>query len=159
MLLLIFVIGAILLGAGIFIYSRYGQKLYLRDKEWVYVGLNIAGAVVMGISLMIGIIVGGELTQRLVIDDTIALYTTENTKIEQQISTLVDGYMQHEANTYKEFKNESPEVLVSLFPELKSDALVKQQIDLYIYNNAQIKALESRRISLRMYAWWLYFGK
>ena len=69
----------------------------------------------------------------------IAMYQEENTNIETQIDELVENYMSYESETLKEFKVESSITLVSLYPELKADELVKTQIETYTSNNTKIK--------------------
>lgn len=94
-----------------------------------------------------------------VIDEKIAMYQKENTKIENQMDVLVSQYMKFEADTYGELKNESSITLVSLYPDLKSDELVKKQIDVYESNNKEIREMKEKKIDLKVLKWWLYFGK
>lgn len=94
-----------------------------------------------------------------VIDDQIALYTEENAKIETAIDELVTEYMEFESTTFAELKADSSITLVSLYPELKSDELVKAQIETYQENNAEIKRLKERKLKITTYKWWVYFGK
>lgn len=49
--------------------------------------------------------------------------------------------------------------LVSLYPELKSDTLVKAQIKTYQSNNKKIKELKEQAINGNVKRWWLYFGR
>lgn len=93
------------------------------------------------------------------IDDKVVMYQQENKKIETQIDELVKNYMKYENNTFKEFKTESSVAIVSLYPELKSDTLVKSQIETYTKNNNKIKGLKEKKIMRSVYRWWLYFGK
>ena len=93
------------------------------------------------------------------LDAKIAMYTEENTVIEQSIDELVDEYMEYEAGTFSELKGDSAITLVSLYPELKSDELVQAQIDTYLANNAKIKELKNAQINQGFTKWWLYFGK
>lgn len=92
------------------------------------------------------------------IDEVIAMYQEENETIETCMDDLVKGYMDYEKNTLTEFAPESSITLVSLYPELKSDELVKQQIDIYMANNQKIKELKEKKIYASVYRWWLYFG-
>ena len=94
-----------------------------------------------------------------VIDDQIALYTEENAKIETAIDELVTEYMEFESSTFAELKADSSITLVSLYPELKSDELVKAQIETYQENNAEIKRLKEKKLKITTYKWWVYFGK
>lgn len=87
------------------------------------------------------------------------MYQKENTKIENQMDVLVSQYMKFEMDTYGELKNESSITLVSLYPDLKSDELVKKQIDVYESNNKEIREMKEKKIDLKVLKWWLYFGK
>lgn len=95
-----------------------------------------------------------------VIAEKIAMYEEENEKIESSIETAVRTYMNYEKSTFVELTgNEDMISLVSLFPELKSDTLVQQQINVYIANNDQIKQLREQQIDLSKDRWLLYFGQ
>ena len=94
-----------------------------------------------------------------VIDEKIAMYTEENTKIEQQMADAVEAYQNHETDVFTNVKSESAVTLVSMYPELKSDTLVQAQLDVYVANNDKIKALKVDKISAGIYRWWLYFGR
>ena len=156
MLIVLCVIGALLLGAGIFTYTKYGNYA---DKEWIYYTLNGVGSVILSISVVILIIVGIMYSSRITIDDKIEIYKNENAKIEQQMSIIVENYMEYESETFEKFKHEDSVTLVSLYPELKSNELVAKQTEVYITNNEEIKRLECERLQYRIYAWWLYFGQ
>lgn len=158
MILVLLGIALLILGSGIFVYCMYGGDLYRDDKEWIYYTLNGIGAVLTSIVLIAALVLGINLSNRMVIDDKIALYRNENIAIEQQISDVVAEYMDYEKETFANVKNESSITLVSLFPELKSDTLVSKQIELYTSNNQKIKELEEEKLSYRPLAWWLYFG-
>ncbi len=93
-----------------------------------------------------------------VIDTKIAMYQEENKAIETQMDVLVDKYMDYESKTLGDLKGESSITLVSLYPELKSDELVKQQIKVYTDNNDKIKQLKESKINTSTWKWWLYFG-
>lgn len=158
MLILMSIVGVVFLAAGIFVYVKWGEKLYNRDLEWVYYILNTVGIFVLSVSLLATLGVGISYTDHMTIDDKIDLYKRENANIESQVSAIVSEYMDFETETLVQLKNESPIVLVNLYPELKSDALVEKQIALYMENNCTIKSLECERLKYRVYAWWLFFG-
>mgnify|MGYP004518358725 FL=1 len=95
-----------------------------------------------------------------VIDHKIEMYQEENTKIEQEVDNLVKEYIDHEHDTFAELKEEKNAItLVTLFPELKSDSLVKQQIEIHVKNNTKIKKLKEEKIDISLAKWKLYFGK
>ena len=45
-----------------------------------------------------------------------------------------------------------------MYPELKSDKLVEEQISVYEENNKKIRELKEDKIDLKVKKWWLYFG-
>ena len=92
--------------------------------------------------LIVSIVLCTGVKDGAVIDEKIAMYKKENTKIEAQMDMLVSKYMKFETDTYGELKNESSITLVSLYPDLKSDELVKKQIDVYESNNKEIRKIE-----------------
>lgn len=108
--------------------------------------------------LVIGIFLGISVSNGKTIDEKIAMYQEENTKIEKQIDTLVSNYMDYESDTYEKFKSESSITLVSMYPELKSDKLVEEQISVYEGNNKKIREFKEDKINLKVKKWWLYFG-
>lgn len=108
--------------------------------------------------LVIGMFLGISVSNGKTIDEKIVMYQEENNKIEKQIDTLVSNYMNYESNTYEKFKSESSITLVSMYPELKSDKLVEEQISVYEENNKKIRELKEDKIDLKVKKWWLYFG-
>ncbi len=88
----------------------------------------------------------------------IDMYTEENQKIEQDISVMINQYMEFEENVMDDVSGENAITLVNLYPDLKSSELVKQEISIHTENNAKIKELKEKQIDIRTYKWWLYFG-
>lgn len=109
-------------------------------------------AIVVAISMCN--VIGGR-----VIDSKITMYQEENKNIETQMDVLVEKYMNYESETLGELKGKSSITLVSLYPELKADELVKQQVSVYTSNNSLIKDLREKKINLSTWKWCLYFGK
>lgn len=127
---------------------------FLFDEDVVMGGSVIFGALVLlGLTMCTVELVSGR-----TIDEKIAMYTEENTKIENSIDELVSNYMEFESDTFKDITVDSAITLVSLYPELKSDELVKIQIETYQANNEKIKELREDKISLQAHKWWVYFG-
>lgn len=94
------------------------------------------------------------------IDEKIEMLQEENAIIEQEIDRIVEEYLKHEQDTFTNLKTEDSSItLVTLFPELKSDTLVQQQLEIYLANNAKIKGLREERIDIAKLKWILYFGK
>lgn len=128
--------------------------LFKWEDEDITCWFGVAFIVLLVISIIVGI---GVVSGRK-IDDKIAMYVEENQNIETQMNALVEQYMNYESGTYGELKGESSITLVSLYPELKADALVTKQIEVYIANNEKIKELKENKIDLSAKRWWLYFG-
>ena len=111
------------------------------------------------LTAIIGIAVcGGHIINHRTIEAKIAMYTEENASIEEQMNSLVERYMHYESDTYGSLKGESSITLVSLYPDLKANALVEKQIEVYIANNEKIKSLKNDLLSISNYKWWVYFG-
>lgn len=110
----------------------------------------------MGVIVAISLAV--QVSNLSVINEKIAMYEQENTKIEQQIEAAVISYQQHEKDVFTDVKPDSYIQLVSIYPELKSDTLVKEQIKTYQSNNKKIKELKVTAINGNVKRWWLYFG-
>lgn len=127
-------------------------------------GLFFAFAWVFGVIAFVMVVTICCLTPQVAtastIDDKIAMYQEENAIIEQDIDRIVEEYLKHEKDTFTDLKTEESSItLVTLFPELKSDTLVQQQLEIYVANNAKIKSLKTERIDIAKLKWLLYFGK
>ena len=92
------------------------------------------------------------------VDERITMYQEEKTRIEEQVAEVVTQYQQYEKDIFTEVSPDSAMVLVSLYPELKSDSLVASLIDIYVENNEKIKKLKEESINASVNRWWLYFG-
>lgn len=93
------------------------------------------------------------------IDSKIELYQSQNTDIESKIQATVASYLAHEKQTYKDLKPDNAIAVVSAYPELHSNELVKKQIEVYEDNNKKIMNLKEEKLNQSVYKWWLYFGK
>ena len=101
-----------------------------------------------------------EVATESTIDSKIAMYQEENANIERDIDKIVREYLEHEHNTFADLKTEESSItLVTLFPELKADTLVQQQLEIYVANNASIKQLREEKINMAKTKWILYFGR
>ena len=123
-------------------------------NEW-----QVLSGVFVVIALIATIILAIDVSNLRVIDDRIAMYQEENTKIETQISALVNGYKEYESDTLANLTPESTMMLATIYPDLKSNELVQSQMAIYVRNNETIKELREQEISGSVSRWWLYFGK
>ena len=93
------------------------------------------------------------------IDSRIELYQSQNTEIESKVQATVASYLDHEKQAYKDLKPGNAIAVVSAYPELHSNELVKKQIDVYEDNNKKILGLKEEKLNQSVYKWWLYFGR
>ncbi|MBQ7240302.1 MAG: hypothetical protein IJH63_01605 [Methanobrevibacter sp.] len=150
MLIILILISIAIIILGLFVYPN--------DEE---IGTFITGAGIIGFIIkIIGLICCiSSLVGARVIDQRIELYQNKNKEIEEKMEIVVKNYMEYEGNTYKELKTDSYIQLINLYPDLKADQLVKQQINLYIENNNKIIQLKEEKMNKTIYRWWVYFGK
>lgn len=94
-----------------------------------------------------------------VIPTQIAMYEEENARIEEKVRDTVNKYMEYEGGVIMEIAPEDDAMtLISLYPDLKTDQLISEEISVYIANNDQIKKLKAEQAEQASYKWWLYFG-
>ena len=93
------------------------------------------------------------------IDSRIELYQSQNAEIESKVQATVASYLTHEKQTYKDLKPDNAIAVVSAYPELHSNELVKKQIEVYEDNNKKILGLKEEKLNQSVYKWWLYFGR
>lgn len=152
MLILIFVIALVMAIVSKIISKKEGASDYL------FTVLSSISYIVVVIVLLMFISMVPEVATAGKIDAKIAMYEEENAKIEAQMDVLVEKYMKYEQETLADLKTkESAITLVTLFPELKSDELVKQQINVYVTNNQKIKELKEYKIDMQTKRWILFF--
>lgn len=93
------------------------------------------------------------------IDSKIELYQSQNTEIESKVQATVASYLAHEKQTYKDLKPDNAIAVVSAYPELHGNELVKKQIEVYEDNSKKILGLKEEKLNQPVYKWWLYFGR
>ena len=84
-------------------------------------------------------------------DQKIKLYTEQNKDIENKVAIVVDKYLEHEKDTYATLKPKTKITLASTYPELQSNKLVQQQIQLYNENNKKITNCKLQKIKSQFY--------
>ena len=84
-------------------------------------------------------------------DQKIKLYTEQNKDIENKVALVVDKYLKHEKDTYAELKSKTKITLASTYPELQSNKLVQQQIQLYNENNKKITNCKLQKVKSQFY--------
>lgn len=128
------------------------------DNDIVVCGLTITGGVVGVIAVIAAIIMLCCAIDGSVIDEKISLYEETNSQIETHINNIVADYKSYENDTYEKFDGSNGTEIVNLYPELKTNELIKEQMEVYYDNQKSILSLKSQKISLKPIRWWLYFG-
>ena len=90
-------------------------------------------------------------TTTILADQQIKLYTEQNNDIENKVALVVDKYLKHEKDTYATLKPKTKITLASTYPELQSNKLVQQQIQLYNENNKKITKCKLQKIKAQFY--------
>lgn len=136
-----------------------------RPEEWQYkydipdsLGRTIIaiGLAILISSLLIGGFYSLFLMSALSTREELNVYTEQNKEIESKLKTTLDNYLEHENEVFKGSKNDDAVYLISLYPELKSDKLVKEQIEVYIDNNNEIKSKKASVAKIGFYERILY---
>ena len=151
---MIFVVFVVVLA---FVVVSFHEGGHSRSVGWEVTGILVSILLTGVLIAMIALIV--DVSDGKVIPEKIAMYETENQKIEESIDLVIQKYLGYETETYEKMRGEGGSVaIVTAYPELASSTLVAKQIETYINNNDMIKALKVQQISLSVKKWWLYFG-
>ncbi len=114
---------------------------------------------ILVIPLFVQVLLIASLISGLNLDSRIELYQSQNAEIESKVQATVASYLTHERQTYKDLKPDNAIAVVSAYPELHSNELVKKQIEVYEDNNRKILGLKEEKLNQSVYKWWLYFGR
>lgn len=112
MLILLFVL------LGIFTFVAY-----LMDWEMPFLS-GIFLEVVISVLLLISSVL--YINNLFTLEDQINLLNQKNTEVEEQISVVIDKYLEYEKNTYSSLKFDSKVLFVTTaYPELKGNELIQ----------------------------------
>lgn len=150
MIIVIFLVCVAVIVLGAWLYNQVNEL-----AGGITMACGIIGSIVSFIAAIELLVTVSELKT---IQPKIEMYQVENTNIENQITECVKEYQKYETDIFTEVAPDSAITLVSLYPELKSDELVKKQIEVYLANNQKIKELKEQDIMGDIYRWWAYFG-
>lgn len=131
---------------------------HFRCENEAIIGVLVFSAIISGFMTMISF---GFVVSTYNVEEKIVMYEEENTTIEQNISTVVQAYINHESAIFDKItqNNDNTMMLVSMYPELQSNTVVQEQIGIYVENNSKIKELKEEKISASIWRWFLYFGQ
>lgn len=161
--MLILILGLVLVAFINFLVLRVKYprtRSYFSDSHVFFTAMSWISGIVAICLTIAACCLSTKVATESTIDSKIEMYQEENTNIEQDIDKIVKEYLEHEHDTFADLKTEESSItLVTLFPELKSDTLVQQQLEIYVANNAKIKQLREEKIDIAKTKWILYFGR
>ena len=105
------------------------------------------GLIILGLIIAISIL-APKAASESVYDDKIAVYEEDNAAIESFLERIAGSHVEYEQDSFAEGTTES-----------KYDAIVQQQLVVYIDNNAKIKDLKLEKSNIPKIKWIIYFGK
>lgn len=101
-------------------------------------------------------------TSETIIDKKIEILEERNADIENELGVMAQSYIAYEEEAYENYTasaKENPIAFINIVPELSSNEVVKEQMDIYAENRQQIIALMTSKAELKSLPWYLYFGK
>lgn len=105
--------------------------------------------------------IGVDCTELRTYDNQIAIIEEQNATIENEITTIVLAYEEYEKETFISAKINSDDLdfiaVAEMYPDLKSNELVKSQIEVYKANNEKLTKLKLEKARGSALQWWLYF--
>lgn len=133
--------------------------LYLKSPYETFVLAIIAGIIAFFLLISVIFQCYQVFCRANTIQTQIEMYEEENSKIEEKINAVVQDYLDHEKETYKDIKPENVIAALSMFPELNSSELVKKEIEIYQSNETKLIDLKEEQIKeIPMARYLLYFG-
>lgn len=150
MVLAALVVGVILIVVGgIVSANSYDDKGY---------GYKVVGGFILGFATLGLVICGSAIGKVPEYNKQIEVYETEMTTIQETINDVVANYLDHEKDTYAALTPENAVIFASIYPELSSSELVKQQLKIYNEYLVSIKNCKLNLAGISTAKWWLYFG-
>lgn len=148
-LLILFIIGIIVF--GLVIHKTRSDILFVAGEIGT-ISCSLL-AIGIGITLIVGICKISTVGRY---DYTIAMYEEENKQLEDKIDIVVEEYLKHEGETYD--KSIPADTLIVIYPELASNQIVSQYIEILNSNKAEIKQLKQEQINISVWKFLVYFG-
>ena len=154
MLIILLLLGIVLIAGGVLIF-KFSDLEYENGFGWVCSVVGVIWCICVFAFFITGVC---NLAESKIIDTKIEMYVEENTKIESNVTTTVEKYLEHEFNIFDSLKGEDIQTLLVVYPEINSNELVKKQIEIFVENNNKIKELKEQKLNIEVWKFWVYFG-
>lgn len=163
MLIAFLVVFIVMIIIGIFFIREESGFL---GSEGKFVGgmfLNIfgwLGCLIVTICICVGI---NKLQDISLANQKIQVCEEENARIEAQVEVTVNQYLEYEQGVFdkidiSEYQGDRLIFISQLYPDLKANTLLQQQLDMYVRNNNEIRKLKLDKVKNSKWKFWLYFG-
>lgn len=158
MLIVIFLVCIILILIGVALIKRFDVGGEIGGMFLIV--LAAFGCIGAAIASGIGI---NKLVSQDVTRSEIRMLEEENNEIEEEFKVLIQTYMDYESGIIKDIdlENISSEKLLlvtQVYPDLKANVFVQEQLKLHKENTDEIKSLKSQLLKSEVWRFWLYFG-
>lgn len=151
MLIILFILGLAMAAIAIKLYDNY-------NNENFGVVLGIISGLLLSVIMIALIISFISVYSGMSANAKIMMYQEENKKIEKDIDVIVNNYLQHEEEVFNNVDIKNPTLCLQMYPNLKSDKMVINQMKIYNSNNKKVKKLKNIKYNAEVAKWWLYFG-
>lgn len=91
------------------------------------------------------------------VNEKIAVLEQRNEEVLAQIEPVVNKYLEYESSTLMGFKVDASKVIaLSMYPELKGNEMVQEQLNIIKGNQSAITKLKLEKAGLKAYKLWLF---
>lgn len=91
------------------------------------------------------------------VNERITVLEQRNEEVLAQVEPVVNKYLEYESSTLKEFKVDASKVIaLSMYPELKGNEMVQEQLAIIKENQKVITKLKLEKAGLKAYKLWLF---
>lgn len=149
------VLAALVIGIILIVVGGIVSANSYDDKGYEY---KVVGGFILGLAALGLVICGSVIGKVPEYNKQIEVYETEMTTIQETINDVVANYLDHEKDTYAALTPENAVIFASIYPELSSSELVKQQLKIYNEYLVSIKNCKLELAGISTAKWWLYFG-
>ena len=91
------------------------------------------------------------------VNERITVLEQRNEEVLAQVEPVVNKYLEYESSTLKEFKVDASKIIaLSMYPELKGNEMVQEQLAIIKENQKVITELKLEKAGLKAYKLWLF---
>ena len=134
----------------VFIYAYRACDTYLAAAISV---ITLIGMIITGFIIIVSAVIFGH---GIGLSEKIKTYEEGKTRIEKEMGTMVNAYMEYEKNNVKRISDKEAVSYVTVIPELKASELVKQEMALYADYDKKVMSLKESQADVKFAKFMLY---